>query len=212
MDQIGNAEDFYLDPTARAVMEGLIAVEPLRREQALKELESLEEFQYQPLAVYLLATRILDPDLAIRYRAVQMLGGLLDFESEGICLPDRTLKVFTAFTDQMEKGQLIKLLEVAAHYLAAEQAIIQILRLCSYAGELLGGILNDRKIPVEIRQQAIYFSGEVGFLSTAVSIRNLIQWIEKDRARAKAIPGRKKRVEQEYLYPLAVAALGKLEG
>ncbi|RLD00977.1 MAG: hypothetical protein DRI46_05850 [Chloroflexi bacterium] len=72
--------------------------------------------------------------------------------------------------------------------------------------------MNDRKLPVEIRQQALYFCGEVGYLNTAISIRNLIQRIEKNRARSGLITPRKRQLDEERLFPYAVTALGKLEG
>jgi len=212
MDQITEGDTFFQNPENRTVLEALIASDAEVREQAIEDLVSLEDFREQPLAVYLLATRLLDPVLEIRFRAVQALGYLLDFDSPVEGLPDRSFRTLTAYTTQLDKEQFIKLLEVSVHYLAAEEAIVNILKLCSYAGKALGGIVNDRKLPVEIRQQALNFCGEVGYLNTAISIKNLIQRIEKDRASAGLITPRKKHLDEERLFPYAVTALGKLEG
>ena len=211
MDQIIKEDAFFQNPETWAVLEALIAPDPNLREQAIEDLVSLEGFREQPLAIYLLATRLLDPVLELRYRAVQTLGYLLDFDPPAEGLPDRSFITLTTFATQLDKEQFIKLLEVAARYLAAEEAIVNIMKLCSYAGKALGGIVNDRKLPVEIRQQALYFCGEVGYLSTAISIRNLIQRIEKDRTRAGLIKPGKKHLDEETLFPYAVTALGKLE-
>jgi hypothetical protein len=210
MDQ--EKKDFiFRDSHTQITLENLIAPDPDLRENALEELESLEGFKEQPLMVYLLATRLLDPDLEIRFHAVQILGKLLDFDPPAGGLPDKSLKTLTEFTTQLEKEQLIKLLEVSVGYLAAEESIVNILKLCSYAGKALGGIVNDRKLPVEVRQQAIYFCGEVGFLSTETAIRNLIQRIGKEKARPGLIPTRRKHLDEKRLLPFAVAALTKLE-
>lgn len=76
----------------------------------------------------------------------------------------------------------------------------------------MGGIVNDRKLPVEIRQQALNFCGAVGFLSAEAAIRNLLQRIEKERNRTTGqFPRRKKHHDEEQLFPYAVTALAKLE-
>jgi hypothetical protein len=136
----------------------------------------------------------------------------MNFDAPSEALPEKSLKLLTGFTTQLDQSQLVKLLEVSVGYLAAEKVIGNILKLCSYAGKALGGIVNDRKLPVEIRQQAIFYCGEVGFLNSALAIKNLIQRIQKNKARAGLIPSRKKHLDEEHLLPFAVAALGKLEG
>ena len=193
-------------------LEDLIDPDPELREKGLEDLESLDGFEEHPLMVYILATRLSDPELEIRFHAVQLLGKLVDHELTGDILPEPSFRILTNFTTEMDKSQLIKLLEVSAAYLAAESALTNILKLCSYAGKALGGIVNDRKLPVEIRQQAIYFCGEVGFLNTVDVIRNLIQRIEKNRANPGQSATRKKHLDEESLAPYAVTALAKLEG
>jgi HEAT repeat protein len=195
-----------------AVMERLIDPDPMVRETALEDLPSLTEWQDQPLVIYLLANRLMDPNLEVRFHAVQLLGDVLNPESSSDELPAESLKSLTTYTTQIDKGQLIKLLEVSVAYLAAEEAIVRILQLCSYAGKVLGGIVNDRKLPLELRQQAIFMCGEVGFLSTAEAIRNLIQRVDKTRTRTGLIAARKKYLDEEALLPFAEAALAKLEG
>jgi len=193
-------------------LENLIAPDPDLRESALEELAELECCQEQPLIVYLLATRLLDPELEIRFYTARILGGWVNFDCPSQVLTEKSLSILTGFTNQLDQSQLVKLLEVSAAYLAAEGAVGNILKMCSYAGKALGGIVNDRTIPVEIRQQAIFYCGEVGFLNSEIAIRNLIQRVQKNQARAGFIPTRKKHLDEEHLLPFAVAALGKLEG
>ncbi len=194
------------------ILEKMISPDPFLRDNGLEDLYSLGDFQDHPLIIYILVTRILDPDLEIRLHAIQILGKILGGNSPGEGLPENSFRTLTEFTSQMDKGGLIKLLEIASAYIAAEEAIKTILKLCSFAGKGLGGIVNDRRLPVEIRQQAIHFSGEVGFLNTDTAIRNLIQRIEKYRAKSGSNTTRKKYLDEEALYPFAVAALAKLGG
>ena len=194
------------------MMERLIDPDPTLRGTALEEIQSLKDFGDQPLIIYLLTTRLTDPVLNIRHHAVQIVGGIVADDTFPNRLSNQSLQVLTAFTTQIEKNQLVKLLEVSVAFLAAEEPIVSILRLCSYAGKVLGGIVNDRKLPVEIRQQAIFFSGEVGFLSAKRAIRYLVQRNRKAKARPGLISVRKKHLDEEALIPFAEAALGKLEG
>ena len=193
-------------------MEGLIDPDPNHRQAALEDIQSLERFQDQPLIIYLLTTRLMDPDLAIRFQAVKLVGSLLPEGPSQKAISKQSWGILTAFTTQIDQSQLVKLLEVSVAYLAAEDAIIGILRLCSYAGKVLGGIVNDRKLPVEIRQHAIYYAGEVGFISAAAAIRALIQRLRKAKSKPGLITVRRRTLEEETLLPFAEAALGKLEG
>lgn len=193
-------------------LENIISPDPYLRDKGLEELISIKGFQEQPLLVYMLVTRIVDPDLEVRLHAIQILGKLLRKDHSEGGIPDNSFITVTEFTTQLEKEQLIKLLEVGVEYLAAEEAITNILKLCSYAGKRLGGIVNDRRLPIEIRQQAIHFCGEVGFLTTLTVIQNLIHRVEKNRSKPGLIQSRKRHLDDEILFPYAVTALGKLEG
>ena len=212
MKQKKKKDLFSADPDLWTTLENLIAPDPYLRDTALEELGHLEGYQEQPLLIYLLATRLLDPDLEVRFHAVLLFGNLLNFEPPAEGLPDESLKTLAEFTTHLEKEQLIKLLEVSVNYLAAEEPLVNILKLCSYAGKALGGIVNDRKLPVEIRQQAIYFCGEVGFLNTVTAIKNLIRRAGKDKTKSGLNLTRKKHLDEGKLLPFAVAALNKLEG
>jgi hypothetical protein len=210
MVQKNRTNDLAWYGEAWKTLENLIDPDPIIRDKGLEDLEGLEGFQAHPLILYVLATRILDPDLEIRFHAVQALGKLLELNADDGGLPERSFKTVTDFTTQIDKEELIKLLEVSVQYLAAEKALVRILKLCSYAGKALGGIVNDRTLPVEIRQQAIHFCGEVGFLSSVTGIRNLIQRVEKNKTKAGKLISRKKYLDEESLIPYAVTALGKL--
>ena len=197
---------------AWSILENIISPDPTLRDRGLEDLERLDGFQEDPLILYTLATRILDPDLEIRFHAVQLLGKALGHETADSDLTGQSLRSVVEFVLQFDRAQLIRLLEVSVNYLSAEEALIRIFKLCSYAGKALGGIVNDRTLPVEIRQQAIHFCGEVGYLSSITGIRNLIQRVEKNRSKAGPLVSRKKHLDEESLIPFAFTALGKLDG
>ncbi len=209
---VGRQKGFQ-QPTSncRGILESLIAPDANLRVQALEDLQAMDNYQEDLLAVFLLATRLSDPDLEIRLQAVKMVGGLLAGDGTRPVLAERQLECLAEHLAGFGKEQYLRLLEVAVAYQSAEEPVGKILKVCSYAGKALSGILNDRKLPVEIRRQAIFYCGEGGFLSTTVALKNLIQRLEKDRPSSQASARAKTRVEQEALYLTAVSALTKLE-
>lgn len=191
--------------------ENLVSAKPLKREQALDFLREEGIFTSSPLAAYLLATRTTDEDLEVRYHSIQVLGELLDFEdSLGMELTDSALKHVHCFFAQIGKDQMIRLLEVGESYLAAENSLLNIFKISSYAGDILSGIVNDLKISASIRQQAIFLGGEAGFLELIPVFQNLVQRIEKRRNKAGRNLAEKLLKEEDLIYSSAVVALGKL--
>ena len=202
--------DSYEDQRLWETAEGLISPDPYLRESALDQLKEIDGFYRSPLIAYLLVSRISDPELEIRFHLIQLLGSLVDYDAPGQHLTDQALSIAKDALDQMNKFHLIMLLEVSDSYLVAESAIKSILKLSSYAGDILSGIVNDWKLPISIRQQAVFFCGESGYISSRPTLQNLIQRVEKTRKRPGGGSERKKNLEDEFLYPYVVSALEKL--
>ena len=192
------------------IVEDLAAPDSFKREKALESLVEIEGVNQSPLILYLLATRLSDPDLVIRFHVVQKLGEFLDAESKDFQLSDPALMHLQWTLNNMGSDQLVKLLEVSVQYLSAEKALVNILKLCSCAGKELSGILNDRKQSYQIRQQAIFFSGEVGFLETKLALQNFIQRVDKIKSNKDSNLRLNKNWDEEKLYNFVVAALDKL--
>jgi len=191
--------------------EKLVSPTPADREQALSFLREQGAISNSALIAYLVATRLSDPDLEIRFHMIQALGEVLSAEDDAEIIDDQILRYVQGYLAHLEETQLIKLLEVSDQYLSAEKPLVAILKLCSYAGELFGGIVNDRKIPLSLRQQAAYFSGEIGFLETIPALQNLLHRIDKTRNNPERMTGRKKAAEEDMLYYFAAAALEKMD-
>ncbi len=192
-------------------LEKLVSANSLDRDSALDYLHENGLIWSSPLAAYLLATRTTDEDLEVRFHAIRIMGALLDFEnSQGRALEGVALENVHSFFKQCGKDQILRLLEVGERYLAAENALLNIFKISSYAGDLLGGIVNDRKLPASIRQQAIYFGGEAGFLELVQVFQNLIFRIDKNRERMGRNLTDKLIKEEDLIYSSANVALGKL--
>ena len=190
--------------------EKLVSPRAVEREEALDFLVEKGSPGNSPLIAYLLATRLSDPDLEVRCHMVKALGDVISSEQQGEQLTDNVLRHLQGFLAYLNKEQIIDLLEVSGQYLSAEGSLIEIFKLCSYAGNVLSGIVNDRKILLGIRQKAIYFCGEAGFLETITTLQILIMRIEKRNQVLRKFPLRKNTRDENQLYSYAVAALEKL--
>ena len=190
--------------------EGLVSPNSVEREKALDYLLDQGAPARSPLIAYLLATRLSDPDLEVRFHIVKALGSVIVRDGEGEELLDPVLSQLQSYLAYLNTEQILDLLEVSEQYLSAEESLIGIFRLASYAGNRLSGIVNDRKKPLGIRQKAIYFCGEAGYLEASTTLKVLISKIEKRNQILKRSPIRKKDMDENQLYPYAVAALEKL--
>ena len=201
---------FNIDHRLWETAEGLLSPDPNIRESSLDNLKEIDGFYRSPLVASLLVSRISEPDLEIRFHLIQLLGSLVDYDSSDQHFADQALVFAKDALDQMEKIQLIRILEVSDSYITAEGAIRNILKLSSYAGVGLSGIVNDRKIPASIRQQAIFYGGETGYLELTPVFQNLILRIDKNRARVGRNMTKKSLKDEDVIYSSAVVALGKL--
>ena len=190
--------------------ESLVSPNSFEREKALDYLLDQGAPAKSPLIAYLLATRLSDPDLEVRCHIVKALGSVLVGDEEGKELLDPVLRQLQSYLAYINTDQILDLLEVSEHYLSAEESLIGIFRLASYAGNRLSGIVNDRKKPLGIRQKAIYFCGEAGYLEASTTLKILVSRIEKRNQMLPRSPLQKKTMDENQLYPYAIAALEKL--
>ena len=181
------------------------------REKALDFLTEQGAPQKSPLIAYLIVSMISDPVLDTRFHVVQILGSIIGDTSRSKCCSDQVLSYIQSYLARINRDQILDLLAVAVQYLSAEQSLIELFKLCSYAGNILNGIVNDRKLPVQVRRSALFYCGEVGFMDTITTIQGLISRVEK-REKVPSKAAERKRIRDENdLYSFAVTALEKLE-
>ncbi len=192
--------------------EKLTSPEPVQREQGLEFFHESEFLKQTPLLAYLVGTRITDPDLQVRFHAVQTLGWVLDGERGGGDPEDQVLRHLHELLKGFRKEDYISLMEVSVAYLAAEEDLCRIFHLCSFAGGIFSGIVNDRKVDLPLRQKAIYFSGKAGFLETLETLKRFAERLDAAQGRSteelQGAAGR--QAELETLYPAVVAAIDRL--
>jgi len=176
-----------LFPNVWIAMEELTSSNVEDRKAGLKRLISVNAHKLSPLVAYVLATCLTDPKIEFRYEIVQALGGLF-FPDNSIETSDQVKQSLKFYLSQMRRRRVYALLQVADYHPSSETNVAVLLKACSHAGGTLSDIFLDRKIPVEIRRQAINFAGIVGFLDAVPALEKLAGRLEARISGQKSMP------------------------
>ncbi|RPI83081.1 MAG: hypothetical protein EHM41_16785 [Chloroflexi bacterium] len=153
-----------LFPTVWSAAENLASPDKNLRMVALDQLIELKAPILSPLVAYIIATRLTDPDLTIRKKVVKVLGEVLSRDKDGKPAPDAVYSHLTGYLSQMRFRPIYSILEVAASDIRLEKYAARLLNACPYGGGHLAVILADRKIPFDMRKEAVRLIGLVGYL------------------------------------------------
>jgi hypothetical protein len=199
-------------PEVWGAAEKLNSPDVLERRDALDRLIVLDAPRLSPLVAYLVATRIFDPVLELRYKAIDVLGKILRPRETGKLAPPDVRLHIKEYCSQMGGRGFIKLLEVAEAFPEAESSVASLFNLCSQSGETLVRIMGDRKISFELRRQAIIFIGRVGFLEAIPSLEKFESRLESRVNGQKSMPFAPPSTSDENsLLPVVQATLALLK-
>jgi hypothetical protein len=165
-------------PEVWGALEKLTSPDILERRDGLDCLIVLDAPRLSPLVAYLVATRIFDPDLDLRYKVVDVLGKILRPRETGKLASPKVRSHLNGYCMQLGERGILMLLEVANAYPEAESKIASLFNLCSQSGEILVKIMADRKISLELRRQAIIYLGIVGFLESIPALNKFENRLE----------------------------------
>ncbi|MFN2233816.1 MAG: hypothetical protein ACK2U1_06270 [Anaerolineales bacterium] len=165
-------------PEVWSALEKLTSPDILERRDGLDCLMVLDAPRLSPLVAYLVATRIFDPNLELRYKVVDILGKILRPRETGKLASPKVRSHLKEYCMQMGRRGILMLLEVANAYPDAESKIASLFNLCSQSGENFVKIMSDRKISFELRRQAIIFIGIVGFLEAIPALEKFENRLE----------------------------------
>ena len=185
-DTATGAIEFF--PEVWTATEKLTSPDSMMRRDGLDRLIVLDVPRLSPLVAYLVATRIFDPDLELRYKVVDVLGKILSPRETGKLAPPAVRLHLKGYCLQMGERGFIHLLEVADAYPESESKVAALLNLCSQSGETLANIMSERRIPLEIRRQAIIFIGRVGFLEAIPALEKFESRLESRKNGQKSMP------------------------
>jgi len=167
-----------LFPSVWSAAEAITSPDVDLRLDGLSRLADLNAIYYSPLVAYLVATRLIDPELIVRARVIQMLGDFLRPQlTEQEVLEDVYLHV-SAYLSQMRSRQVLFILQALDFDRSIDRQAIAVLKECSQAGEYLATILSDRQTPLEIRKLAAFLVAEVGYLDAIPALERLQSRLE----------------------------------
>ncbi len=158
-------------------LEQLTAPEAAERRAGLATLSELEIPKDSPLAAYVLATRLTDPNVNIRAEVIKTLGETIT-PPKGSLPPFDVRRHLKGYHTVIGRGTVLATLEAAKVDPASESHIAALYKLWPHTGAILANIATKRTIPVPIRRQAIQFIGSVGFVETIPQLERLAERLE----------------------------------
>ncbi len=167
-----------LFPAVWGAAEGLTDPDAHVRLESLERLQALDAPRLSPIAACLIAGLLTDPDLQVRKLAVKIIGDLLAVDEQGRAAAERVKRHLKYSLAQMRKRTVYALLQCAEADAALEKPIARIFNACPYAGNHLMEILEERKMPLEIRRKAVQFIGLVGYLEAVPALQRLTARLE----------------------------------
>lgn len=193
-----------------SALEALTAPELEIREQGFDKLVELDAVRRSPLAVYVLATRLLEPDLALRRAVVHCLAELISPARQSPPVAGVVLTYLHSYLSQMRKRPIFALLQVAEFDPESSPQVGALLKACSFAGTQLAQILSDHSTPVPIRRQAVTFTSQFGFLVAVPALERMVRRLESRPAEETFKLASSEQEDEASLLPYMKEALEKL--
>jgi len=195
---IGTVELF---PAVWKALEDLTKHDENVRSNALEQIAAMNAARISPVVSYFLVTRIVEPNLLIRSRVVEILSSVLTIDEEGFPAPEDVRNSLRLYLAAIRTRQIYALLQVSAEYNELESCIALLLSASSFGGNHLVSILEERKNPIEIRKQAAIMISEVGYIYTLPALEKIAGRLEANLAGQKAMDfiSQKKSAEVELL-------------
>jgi HEAT repeat protein len=177
-----------LFPSVWSALEDLTSQDSSARLSGLERLHLLNAHRLSPLVIYVLATRLNDPDLSVRVEVLKVLGRTFSSDAQGRPTAEAVNQHLTSFLAHMRGDTLLAILQTSAHAPELEAYAARLLNYCPYAGEYLAEVLLDRKADFSCRIQAARLIGLVGFLDAVPALERLEARLASRLAGQQAMP------------------------
>jgi hypothetical protein len=152
------------------------------RRRGLALLCGTEVTRSSPLTIHLLASRIDEPDLALRAQIVTALADYFEIREREYRYPPEVRGLVAGQLRRFERPQLVALLELYEAGIARAQCLLRLAERIPNASSLLTRIAGDRAQPLALRQAAIELIGLVGFTDACPVLEGLRLRLEGRRA------------------------------
>jgi predicted O-linked N-acetylglucosamine transferase (SPINDLY family) len=177
-----------LFPAVWAAADALTSPDEATRRTGLAELSRLGAARFSPLVVYVLATRLNEPDLPMRAQAARLLAQVLQPVADGKYAPDNVRLTLKQALAQMRTRQVFALLQAVEADAEVQPCVVTLLGECSYAGNHLVDIFSNRSLPMWARKLSIVMCGEVGFLTALPALERLAGRLEARQNGQQSMP------------------------
>lgn len=177
-----------LFPGAWQAAEALTSLNLAEKQNGLELIRQSGAARVSPLVVYLLVSRLDEPDLILRAQVIQLLAGVLRSDDQGVPAPQAVRERLAGHLAQLKSSALISLLEAASVTQGLDKDIALLLTCCPAGGVMLGDIFSERKYPLDVRKKALHLVGEVGYLSALPALERLAARLESRAASQQTMP------------------------
>lgn len=176
LDESQNSIELY--PAVWSALENLIGSNQHERLHALITLQEMKAARFSPLVAYILTTFLSDPDPQLRKNIIQAIGQILSPDEAGYPASSEVRAVLLRYLSRLRTRQIYSILQI----LADDQTLVteteKIFNACPFAGNHLVEILNDPKVPLEIRKQSALMIGIVGFSDALAALEQIERRLE----------------------------------
>lgn len=197
---------FESSPEIWEGLEALTSSDLNTRRAGLELLVQMDLVHRSPLVAYVLATRLDEPDLALRTRIVQVLGSVLDDLNNGRSADVPVRLQLGSYLAQMRTRRIFALLQVAEADPSTHEALTRLLNHCPFGGTQLANMLADRYLSLSIRKYAADFIARVGYLDVLPDLERLFTRLEK-RLNGHDMNGLTEQDGEIYLLPAIQEAI-----
>jgi HEAT repeat protein len=172
---LGEASKGLLElfPEVWNAAEDLTSPNSAMRRLAIEKLERMRAARFSPLAAYLIATHVTDPDMEVRARVIKILGEVLTPDEQGGVITEDVRVHLVYFLTHMRTRQIYAILQAAAIFPETFTAARRLLEVCPHAGNHLVDIASSRKAPLDVRRLAIRLIGEIGYLDAIPALERM---------------------------------------
>jgi HEAT repeat protein len=201
-----------LFPEVWGALEDMISSKASLRHAALDRLLKLNAPRLSSLVAYLLATRITDPDLAVRARVIRVIGDIYTPDERSQPISDSVKSALSSYLAQVDAGVVSRLIEASIDDASLFTHVARLLNYCPNAASHLVEILTDRKASLEERRQATELIGRVGFLEAMPALERLYTRLGARVKGQQSMPfAPPPNQDEAELLPIIEKALGHLQ-
>lgn len=166
----------------------LISAEPEERALGFKRLLDADPDWRQPLTLYLLVSRIREPDLNLRCEILSILGSIVSAGAGADLWAREARAQLSSAIRRCGRDEVVNVLQALAHSNSALCSAVtlphaaQLLENVAGAFDHLTRIASDRYLPAAVRSAAVEVIGEIGYLDALPLLEGLQSRLEGRRA------------------------------